>query len=125
MNMRDDVWGQLHETEAFLYAQRVIAAGFASETSPHGLLDELETLSEWINEDTDDRGKVNRRIAQSAAALSLLAASVFEAFAYEIEKSKLIVAGASDEVEPEREAVRETMLWLLDQHASRLRAELD
>jgi hypothetical protein len=123
--MRDDAWGQLHETEAFLYAQRVIAAGFASETSPHGLLDELETLSEWINENAGDRDKVVRRIAQSAAAFSLLAASVFEAFAYEIEKEKLRVAGASDEVEPEREAVRDTMLWLLDQHASRLRAELD
>ncbi len=123
--MRDDVWGQLHESEAFLYAQRVVAAGFASETSPQGLLDELETLSEWINEDTDDRGKADRRIAESAAALSLLAASVFEAFAYEIEKAKLTVAAGSDDAEPEREAVRDTMLWLLDQHASRLRAELD
>lgn len=123
--MRDDVWRHLHETEAFLYAQRIVAASFAAATNPNALLDEIETLALWINEDTDDRGKVGRRISHSAAALSLLASSVFETFAYEIEKSKLTVAGASDDVEPQPEAVRDTMLWLLDQHASRLRAELD
>jgi hypothetical protein len=123
--MRDDVWRHLHETEAFLYAQRIVAASFAAATNPNALLDEIETLALWINEDTNDRGKVGRRISHSAAALSLLASSVFETFAYEIEKSKLTVAGASDDVEPEPEAVRDTMLWLLDQHASRLRAELD
>jgi hypothetical protein len=123
--MRDDVWRHLHETEAFLYAQRIVAASFAAATNPNALLDEIETLALWINEDTDDRGKVGRRISHSAAALSLLASSVFETFAYEIEKSKLTVAGASADVEPEPEAVRDTMLWLLDQHASRLRAELD
>jgi hypothetical protein len=123
--MRDDVWGDLHETEAFLYAQRVVAASFAAETNPQALLDEIETLALWINEDSDDRGKVGRRISHSAAALSLLASSIFESFAYEIEKSKLTVAGASDDVQPDTQAVRDTMLWLLDQHASRLRAELD
>ena len=123
--MRDNVWGDLHETEAFLYAQRVVAASFVAETNPQALLDEIETLALWINEDSDDRGKVGRRISHSAAALSLLASSIFESFAYEIEKSKLTVAGASDDVQPDTQAVRDTMLWLLDQHASRLRAELD
>ena len=118
--MRDDVvWGRLHETEAFIKAQNVVAASIGT---PAALLEEIEDIALWVLKDTDS-DQQSKRLVHVCSAFALLAFNSIEVFARQIEESKLEVAGTPGE--PDDEAMRDTMLYLLNTYAANLRQELD
>lgn len=72
-----------------------------------------------------DSGKIADRMVRLIAAFAMLNGSSLETLATEVEISKLVVGGAEDGTSPDPEAVRRTMLWLLDEYARNLREQLD
>ena len=67
--MGGDVWSGLYEAEAFLRAQRLMAAAIGVPRGHEALLGELGEVSEWVFADDADTEQVAERFTRFTAML--------------------------------------------------------
>ena len=71
-SMGGDVWVELYEAEAFLRAQRLMAAAIGALAGHEALLDQLGAVSEWVFADEADSDQIAERFTRFTAMLLLL-----------------------------------------------------
>ena len=113
--MGGDVWVELYEAEAFLRAQRLMAAAIGALAGHEALLDQLGAVSEWVFADDADSDQIAERFTRFTAMLLLLGKEGTELFATLVEE-----ALTTRDAGAEPEAVRTTMLHVLDGVSERL-----
>jgi hypothetical protein len=110
-----DVWAGLYEAEAFLQAQRLMAAAIGASLGHEALLGQLAEVSEWVFADDADSEQIAERFTRFTAMLLLLGKEGNELFATLVEEA---LTPKADEADPE--AIRTTMLHVLDGVSERL-----
>lgn len=113
--MGGDVWSGLYEAEAFLRAQRLMAAAIGVPRGHEALLGELGEVSEWVFADDADTEQVAERFTRFTAMLLLLGREGTELFATLVEEALTSNADGADS-----EAIRTTMLHVLEGVSERL-----
>jgi hypothetical protein len=113
--MAGDVWAELYDAEAFLRAQRLMAAAIGTSIGYEALLGQLGEVSEWVFADEADSDQIAERFTRFTAMLLLLGKEGNELFATLVEE-----ALTPSEAGADPEAIRTTMLYVLDGVAERL-----
>jgi hypothetical protein len=113
--MGGDVWSELYDADAFLRAQRLMASAIGSAADYEVLLGQLGEVSDWVFADDADTDQIAERFTRFTAMLVLLGNEGNELFATLVEE-----ALTADEAGADREAIRTTMLHVLDGVAERL-----
>jgi len=113
--MGGDVWAELYDADALLRAQRLLAAAIGASVNCEALLGELGEVSEWVFADEVDSDQIAERFMRFTAMLLLLGKEGNELFATLVEEA---LTPGDDGADPE--AIRTTMLHVLDGVADRL-----
>ena len=113
--MGGDVWAELYDPDAFLRAQRLMAAAIGTSAGYEALLGQLGDVSEWVFADDTDSDQIAERFTRFTAMLLLLGKEGNELFATLVEEALTPSDAGADP-----EAIRTTMLHVLDGVADRL-----